>query len=311
MHVTAAAEKYMLLKGHVGAVYAISPADGPSQVFTAGSDGVIARWDVENGTSAGALARIQGPVFSLMYHAEAKRLWAGREDGGLHVLDTSERKELKLFKNHDKGVFGILRAGNTVFTSGGDGTVAVMDAEKLETIRVFRAGDQKVRGLHYDNAKRLLYTASADGMVRAFDHTYNIPVSEWKAHDDAANVITPLPDGTLMTGGRDARLKIWDVRNGEPTLLQNIPAHNYAIYKIGVFAELGIFITCSRDKTAKIWSLKTKEVLCRISRTTTGGHRNSVNDFTFFPEKRTLITVGDDAAIMVWKLILNELRIEN
>jgi len=303
---TATAEKYAQMNGHQGAVYAVSPADITNHVYTAGSDGIIARWDIENSTSSGALAQVQAPIFSLLYCHGNKTVWAGREDGGLHVIDTVLKKESKLFKNHDKGVFSIIESNDKIYTSGGDGTVAVTDIDSLKTIQLFKVSDQKVRGLYYSESAALLYTASADGMVRGFSDVFSSPrlVMEWHAHQEAANTIVQLSDDVLMTGGRDARLKLWDISLGTPLLLEDIPAHNYAIYQIQVWKELGIFITCSRDKTIKIWDLETLQVLKRINRVDTRGHKNSVNSFIYLKENGKLVSVGDDAAVMVWDLKL-------
>lgn len=301
---TVTAEKYVQLNGHVGAVYAVTPAEEPGQVFTAGSDGIIARWDIRAGISAEAVARVPGSVFSLYFQKETRLLWVGRDDGGLHVIDTQSRTERKLFKNHEKGVFAIVPSGDAVYTSGGDGTLAETDARTLTTLQVTKISDQKVRGLYADSRSRHLFTASADGMLREFSADLKTLYRQWHAHTDAANAIAPLPGGRLLTGGRDARLKVWTLSD-VPELSENIPAHNYAVYRIRVFAEQGIFITASRDKTVKIWDLNTFTVLHRISRTGTGGHRHSVNDFVYFPESGELVSAGDDGAVMVWRVIFD------
>lgn len=302
MDITATAEKYAQLNGHRGAVYAVVHADIPNHVFTAGSDGIIARWDIENSISSGALAQVQAPIFSLLYNDDSNTLLAGREDGGLHVIDTIAKKEIKLLKNHEKGVFSIIRAGNKIYTSGGDGTVAVIDSYTFQTRQVFKVSDKKVRGLYFSYKKDLLYTAAADGMIRAFFQDSSSPTVQWKAHDEAANTVCELSENIVITGGRDARLKIWDMSLGEPLLLENIPAHNYAIYQIQIHQELGIFITCSRDKTIKIWDLESMQVLKRIERVKLGGHKNSVNSFVFIPGVNKLVSVSDDASIMVWNI---------
>lgn len=296
------AEKYVQLNGHTGAVYAVVPSEKPGQVFTAGSDGIVARWDVENGTSAGALARIPGPVFSLYFHAPGQTLWIGREDGSLHVIDSVRQQEIRFCKNHEKGLFSIVYGAGHIYTSGGDGSLALLDPGTAETRKRVTVSEGKLRGLFYDEPGNRLYTASADGMLREFSPDLHTLYRKWHAHEGSANAIARLPDGSLLSGGRDARLKRWGPET-LPELLENIPAHNYAVYRIRTFPEAGIFITCSRDKTAKIWDIDTHEVLFRISRSTAGGHRNSVNDFYYDPSAKKLVTVGDDAAVMVWKLI--------
>lgn len=299
-------EKTAQLNGHKGAIYAICQADLPMHVFTAGSDGIIARWDICNAISSGALAQVQAPVFSLFYEEETHLLFVGREDGGMHVLDTQSRKELKLIKNHSQGVFSIRKVGNFIYTVGGDGNMAIMDMEQLQTQKVLKISEKKLRGLYYDSDEKNIITAAADGFVRSVGYLDSQIKQAWFAHEGAANTIAKLPDGRLITGGRDARLKIWAKSEKDYTLNKDIAAHNYAIYQIKTYLEQGIFITASRDKTLKIWDMETMAVCKRINRVQDMGHKNSVNDFVFFPETSTLISVSDDAAIMVWNLQIED-----
>lgn len=295
-------EKYVQLNGHKGAVYAITKADLPNHVFTAGSDGIIARWDVENGISSGALAQIQAPIFSLFFDAENHLLYAGREDGGLHIIDVRKRAEIKLLKNHEKGVFSIIKHNHTIYTSGGDGTVASIDCVHLSTSHVFKASGQKVRGLYFSAKKNWMYAASADGFIRIFPSGFPKPFLEWHAHEGAANTVVELSGNRILSGGRDARLKLWEIDGDKIELIENIPAHNYAIYKIEAMDEAGIIITCSRDKNVKIWNKETLQVLKRIERVKHGGHKNSVNDFLYLDGLNKLITVSDDSSVIVWQV---------
>jgi WD40 repeat protein len=295
-------EKYLQLTGHRGAVYSITRAENPDSVFTAGSDGFIARWNIFSGQSGGALAQIQAPVFCLYHHRESRTVWAGREDGGLHVIDLANKSERKLLKNHTGGVFSIYEAHGLVYTSGGNGTIAVISPETFETLKIRKISSEKLRGIYAHPVTGHLFLASADGKIREFDKDLNGLIREWPAHEGAANAVSFLPDGRLISGGRDARLKIWDIGPVEPQLTENIPAHNYAVYKIKVVESQNVLITCSRDKTLKIWNLDSLQVLKRISRKTSGGHKNSVNSFEYFPESRKLVSVSDDSTVMVWEL---------
>ncbi len=292
------AEKYHQFSGHTGAVYAVCGSDRVDVFFTAGSDGIIARWNWKTGKSEGAVARVQAPVFSLFYDIETGYLFAGREDGSVHVLDVKANREVKWMQNHAKGVFDIRANAAYIFFSGGDGKVSVVDRFSLETLRILHVADQKIRSVFIEPENKNLLAASADGMIRQFSMADFNRKNEWYAHEGAANAMAFLPGGRLISGGRDARLKIWD--NGEVFL--DIPAHNYAVYQIGLFPESDLMITCSRDKTLKLWNPESFEVLLRISRQTTDGHKNSVNRFLFLEEETKLISVSDDSMVMVWDI---------
>jgi WD40 repeat protein len=103
----------------------------------------------------------------------------------------------------------------------------------------------------------------------------------------------------MISGGRDAYLKIWSMDNF--SLLQSIPAHNYAIYSISFSPDRKYFATASRDKTVKIWNADTFEVLVRLDKENFEGHKNSVNKVLWM-ENNFLISAGDDRAIIIWEV---------
>lgn len=292
------AERICLFTGHQGAVYALCPSADESSFFTAGSDGYVAHWNWKGNRSEGALAKIQAPVFSLFFDGETGFIFAGREDGGVHVLDVRAGKEIKWIQNHTKGIFDIRAFGNHIFFSGGDGKLTVLDRSSLHTLQIIAVSAQKVRSVLVHDSEDSLLTASADGFVRQFSLTDFHLQKQWAAHEGAANTLELLPRGRLISGGRDARLNVWE----KETLHLSIPAHNYAIYQIGFYPQSNRLITCSRDKTIKIWNPETFEVDCRIGRPNGEGHKNSVNRFLFLEKEQKMISVSDDTTVMVWQI---------
>jgi WD40 repeat protein len=104
----------------------------------------------------------------------------------------------------------------------------------------------------------------------------------------------------LLSGGRDARLRIWNIENNFE-LEKEIPAHNYAIYKIMFNSSGSLLATASRDKTAKVWDASDASFLFRLDKENFKGHLNSVNTLLWLNED-TLISGSDDRSIVVWKI---------
>lgn len=57
-----------------------------------------------------------------------------------------------------------------------------------------------------------------------------------------------------MSAGRDAHMKFWDSENY--TLLENIVAHMYAINFLSFKDDGKYLVTCSMDKSIKVWDAK-------------------------------------------------------
>jgi WD40 repeat protein len=178
----------------------------------------------------------------------------------------------------------------------------VLDGISFEKLKSLQICNEKVRSMSVHPSGDLLAVASSDGMIRVFSLPLMKEAKQFYAHDLAANVVQWNPEGNLLlSGGRDAHLKVWDAAN-DYSLIHDIAAHNYAIYSIAYSPDGKFFATGSRDKTVKVWNAATFEVLMRINKEKHDAHLNSVNKVLW--NKYGLISTGDDRAIMVWEVSL-------
>ena len=112
------------------------------------------------------------------------------------------------------------------------------------------------------------------------------------------------PNGDcLYSGGRDAQLKVWDMLTY--SLIQNIPAHLFAINSIAYHPSRPFFATASMDKTVKIWEADTLKLAKTISREKGyDSHRLSVNKVVW--DEDILISVGDDKKVIIWNCLFDD-----
>ena len=108
------------------------------------------------------------------------------------------------------------------------------------------------------------------------------------------------PDGKyLVSGSRDAQLKIWDTASFD--LVENIPAHLFAINHIAFHPGQPYFATASMDKSIKIWSIDDFKLHKTINREKGyDAHKMSVNKLTWNGDH--LISTGDDRRIITWAI---------
>jgi WD40 repeat protein len=125
-------------------------------------------------------------------------------------------------------------------------------------------------------------------------------------HDNSVFSIALNPSGTrLVSGSRDAQLKVWDVQNNY-TCLMTIPAHMFTINDIVFSPDGKLMATAGRDKHIKIWDAEAFNLLKVIDREKFGGHINSVNKLFWSNWNNYLISCGDDKAVMVWEIVISE-----
>lgn len=287
------------LSAHSAALYALAPGRSGNTLFSAGADKVVAEWDLASQKTNAFAIRTEHTVYSLLRHENA--LFIGTIAGGIHKIDLAERSETNHLKLHTSGVFHLAKSDEHLIAAGGDGMVSVWDLTSLELLWKLPFGEAKIRRVALDKDESLLAVAAGDGNVSILETKGFREISRWKAHAESANTARFLPNGNLVTGGKDAYLRIWNRMDGW-TMLKEIPAHNFALYETLLSPDHKWIVTVSRDKTIKIWDAEHIDEPVRIDRKGNGGHLNSVNAACWLQEENVLATCGDDRTIMLWKV---------
>ena len=98
-------------------------------------------------------------------------------------------------------------------------------------------------------------------------------------------------------------MKIWSIEDKKVLyLIEDIVAHMYAINHINYHLNGHYFVTCSMDKSIKIWDAHTFKLTRVIDKGRYAGHGTSVNKLLSMPNKNSLISCSDDRTISVWDI---------
>lgn len=289
--------------GHDAPVYTLQKSKEPGCFYSAGGDKIVAQWDINSDNQGVIITNTTKTVFSLSVNKNI--LLTGLDDGSIYVLDLLQKEEIRNLKYHNAAVFdiSISEKNNLMISCSGDGTAGFINASTFELLKKIEFGNFKIRCccLSQDQSKAII--GCGNGTI-AVINLYSLEIENiMHTHrpDFSVNALCFSPDGNyLLSGSRDAYLNIYDVKNNF-SLLQKIPAHNYAIYKICYAPSAKIFATASRDKTIKIWNAETSEMLLRIDKEKLNGHANSVNTL-LWQNENTLISAGDDRVVIAWNI---------
>lgn len=288
------------LTAHSAALYALAPGNKSHTLFSAGADRVVAEWDLILGETIPFAIRTEASVYSLL-HINSQ-LVIGTSNGSMHVIDLITKNEVRHLKLHDKALFDLFvdSAHERVYASCADGSVSVWNTADWSLLWHLKLTTKKIRRVAQNKDATLTAIACGDGRCVVLENKSHSIVFEFDAHEESCNSVAFLPSGDLITGGKDAHIRLWNGNDGF-RMVKEIPAHNYAIYDILVNESKQRIATASRDKTIKVWDFDFNEKPIRLDRAKMGGHLNSVNRLLAINDNR-FASCSDDRSIIIWQI---------
>jgi WD40 repeat protein len=335
-------KKIAQLTGHQAAVFAVGEGRTPQHIISGAGEGWLVEWDLATPDVGRLLAKVERNIFSLQFIKHQNRIVVGDMDGGVRFVNLNNPEHTLNIKHHSKGCFDIRLWENQLFTIGGEGTITRWSVEESRSLESLQLSTKSLRSLDICIGKREIAIGASDGNVYFLDlDTFDVKKTIKTAHSNSIFAVRYTPDGThLLTGGRDAFLKLWNINSKERTPVFEAPAHLFTLNSIA-FHPINptIFATASRDRTIKIWqlnslmfdvlslkagkfgiegeslnSLQTSnlklqtnppsnfKLLKVIDTIRLGCHIRSVNRLFWSPFEDYLISVSDDRSLMVWAI---------
>ncbi len=288
--------------GHRDGVYALEAGPEPTLFFSAGADGQVVRWRLDQPDLGELIARVPASVYALAFDPATGLLWAGQNYEGLHLIDPATKTETQSLKLTTAAVFDIKLYKQTAFVALGDGVVIVLDTNPLAIRKHLKASDQSARCIAINPVEREFCVGYSDNNIRIFDlETYALK-RVLPAHLNSVFTAHYTPDFRhLVTGGRDAHLKVWDVERNY-ALQHDIVAHLFTINHIAFSPDGRWLATASMDKAIKIWDADTFRLLKVVDRARHAGHGTSVNRLLWTNYEHQLLSASDDRTISIWQL---------
>lgn len=272
------------LRGHSGPVYAL--ASDNRYLYSSAGDRIIARWNTDEKTTDAFSIKLDSPAYTICCFGNV--LFAGCTNGAVIAINT-ESKQLLWESNYlGFAIFSVLwsESLNALLVGDAEGNlVAFSDAGKR--LWHFPLASGKIRALAV--ADSCFYVGAQDGCLRCFD---NLTLNElWskEVHEGSIYTILRTPEG-LFTGGMDGHVSHLSYM-GEK--LAALPIHYQSVYGLVALGEYRV--SCSKDKTIKIWD-ENWSCVQRIE--STQGHKRSIN--AIIVHNNRLVTAGDDKLILLW-----------
>lgn len=203
--------------------------------------------------------------------------------GGQHELTVWDVAQAKLKKRISTRME---RAYAMVFLP--DGHLAVAGG------RPGQEGDVRIYNVQGGTPKVQNGVAIVDGV-----NDRSVMVKQLLETDDSVLCLAVSADGKkLASGGSQDRLvQVWDLSAGcaDAKLEQTIENHADWVFGVSFSPDGKYLLTCSRDKTAKVWDLTSKESVLTFP-----DHQNPVYGVAIKADGKVGISVGEDNQVRFW-----------
>lgn len=294
--------------GHSGAVFAMAALPAQRQAISAGDDGIVVRWELDDPEGRGeALLRAPHALYALHVVPERSLLLAGGSTGTIYAVDMAKRQILRSFAQSQDPVYGFfsLPGSSTIGVLHGGGYLSLLDAESLTIQSYRRLSEGHLRCSALDPQTGMLFIGASDGHIMALAPGSLELVQRWEAHQPSVFSLAVHPEHRyLLSGGRDAHLRSWDLRNHFAPI-QALPAHLFTVNSIELSPNRRHWLTASRDKHLKIWDAESLGLQKVIDWDRQRGHRHSVNKALWLSDTY-FISCGDDKRLLYWQIDISD-----
>ena len=287
--------------GHKAPIYSLEEGREPHFIYSAGSDGWVVEWNLQKPDVGTVLAHIEGSVYCLKLDRSTNIFWVGQNFEGIHGFQVNDQSRVFSIAMPKKAIFDICFWDNQVWVAHDHGLISVVDRESQQIIKHIKSGDKSARKFCLMGQDKIAIGFS-NGFIRVFNKNFEMEFV-WLAHElSVFSMIYEDSSHSLISVGRDAKIKRWLLDGENTSLVQEVPAHIYAIHDVVKSPDQQFFASASMDKTIKIWRANDLTLLKVIDAPRYGSHKNSVNKLLWSAYQDYLVSASDDKNISIWKI---------
>lgn len=304
--------KLATLTGHRDCVYTVERAGNPAVFYSAGGDGFIVAWNLNNPENGEVIAQVSSSVYALKYLPKQEVLLIGHNNNGLQVIDLVSKTIKKTVPLPGGAFFDIAYSSQLqlIYMGATDGSLFVLNSHDFTLQKTVKYATKSLRSIAVNEKKLELAVAYSDNIIRILDlNTLEIK-HEIDSHSNSVFTLIYSPDYKyLLSGSRDAHLKVWQAEKDYEEYA-SIIAHLFTINHLTYSPDGQYFASCSMDKSVKVWDAKSFKLLKVIDKARHAGHGTSVNKLFWSAHHNSLVSCSDDRTISVWDINFS-LRYEN
>ena len=186
-----------------------------SLLATGGGDNRIVVWDAATLQPVTELNGHTDDVHAVAFADGDRRLASAGDDMTVRIWDLASKSQLHALAGHTDTIpaLAISPDGQTLASGSRDGHIRLWNVANGELIDLLQGHADDVMSVAFHAGGDILVSASYDHTVRLWDLAASAP-SQMLEHDDWLYAVATTEEGTIVTGGRDCGLRLWDEATG-------------------------------------------------------------------------------------------------
>ena len=238
-------------------------------------------------------------LVSVRFSPNGEYFATGAINGEMHLWQTCDTKQLRIYKGHTAWVWAIAFSPDTQLLASGsaDYTVKVWNVQTGTCLYTFKEHTNKVYSVAFNSQGTILVSAGEDQTIKVWDIKAGNCLRTLEGHTDWVWSVTfcPVDNNILASGSADGTIKLWDVNTGE--CLKTLKGHSSKVYSVSFSPNGQILASGSKDQTVKLWDVSTGK--CRKS---WNGHSKTIYSIRFSPDGKTIASCSEDRTIKLWDI---------
>ncbi|MGK7918899.1 MAG: WD40 repeat domain-containing protein [Trichodesmium sp.] len=284
------------LEGHSNSVKSVAfSADG--QLLASGSsDNTIKLWHPQTGELLRTLEGHSYDVNSIVFSADGQLLASGSDDRTIKLWHPHTRQLLRILEGHSDDVKSVAFSADGQFLASGsdDRTIKLWYPYTGELLRTLEGHSSYVDSVAFSADGQLLASGSRDNTIKLWHPYTGELLRTLEGHSDDVKSVAFSADGQfLASGSQDYTIQLW---------------HSYTLNFLPASGEFRVaspgcdlILKPSYDQTTKTSNLQIIDAAVEELLITLPGHADSIEQVIFSEDGKTMIHLGADLFIKVWR----------
>ncbi len=320
-----------VLEGHRGPIRAIAIDENERRLVSAGQDGSIGMWDLTDGSFLRWLRGHRGAVTTVVFVDGA--VVAGGEDGTLRIWNAENGRSQRVFRLANP-IQDVVQFGDRRVLAAHGTSVSEIEMPRPRALPLplvlsdtvmsgELAGREEAFAGHLQTARLQMRSGKMEEAISSLRDARRVPgyelhseaLSLWsealayfpksavrsvvevrriECGAEAQTACSVAPDGTVVSGGVDGKLRVFDASSG--TQIHIVEGHSPGITSVDSSRDGRLVASAGRDGAIRIWNTDDGECVRTLE-----GHRGSVHDVVF-TSRGEVASAGEDGSIRLWPL---------